>query len=305
MDLLRVDFHALRSLVLALNDAKRIRSADLPTLSLAQRGFARSWRDLCAGDAVQTVAFCEAAAAVAAVELGALDAAALRRGGLDDRAITDLFQKAVAKAGASLKSATQDRLFSALPRLIGSDPKGQEPAFVGRLQRQPRAGATHPSAGRLVLEPAESHADHCQVVAVAAVLFASESDLDVAPCFLAGIAHHLHNASLPDGGFAAENLIGDRWPSMVELAREEALSELPATLAASARDACEWIAGANDPGSRAFHAADVIDRVAEAAHFEHVARFRLAEALGPFGLVHPGPLKSFQDEVLAELGLGS
>lgn len=305
MDRIRTDLRALRPLLFALNDGKRIRSSDAPTHSISQRAFARSWRDLCAGEAVEAVALREAAAAVAAVELGAIDVGALRLGGLDDEAITRVFGRAIAKAGAVLSCSMRERLVAAWPGLLARQGDGDAPSFVSRLQQQPRAGATHPSAGRLVLEPAESHADHCQVVAVAAVLIAGQTDTDVVLPFLAGLAHHLHNASLPDGGFAAEELLGDQLQPVVERLRDDALGQLPATLAAQVRRACASMACADDATSQAFHAADVIDRVVEAAHFDRVARFRLAEALGPYGLVHPGPLKPFQDSVLAELGLSA
>lgn len=297
------DLRPLRPLLFALNDSKRIRSSDAPTHSVCQRAFARSWRDLCAGEAVESVALRETAAAVAAVELGAIDVGSLRHGGLDDAAITRVFEKAIAKAGAALHRSLRERLVDAWPGFLARREQRDAPAFVSRLQQQPRAGATHPSAGRLMLEPAESHADHCQVVAVAAVLIAGQTDTDVVLPFLAGLAHHLHNASLPDGGFAAEELLGDELQPVVQRLHENALSQLPEPLAVLVRRACASIACAEDATSQAFHAADVIDRVVEAAHFERVARFRLAEALGPYGLVHPGPLKPFQDGVLAELGL--
>lgn len=302
MDRLRTDLFPLRPLLLALNDGKRIRSADAPAHSLSQRAFARAWNDLCAGQSAEAVALRETAAAVAAVELGAIDVGALRQGGLDDRAITEVFESAIDKAGAALARSMRQRLIATLPAMLARRDGYYMPPFVRRLQQQPRAGATHPSAGRLVLEPAESHADHCHVVAIAATLIAGQAHIDVAPPFLAALAHHLHNAALPDGGFAAEALLGDRLQPVIERLRDAALSELPPTLAAQVQRACAAMVSADDASSQAFHAADVIDRVVEAAHFEHVARFRLADALGPFGLVHPGPLKPFQDGVLVELG---
>ncbi len=305
MDRIRVHLRALRPLLLALNDSKRIRSADAPAHSIAQRAFARSWCDLCAGEAVEQVALREAAASVAAVALGAIDVRALRLGGFDDAAIAQVFEGAIAKAGAVLRMPFRERLIAAWPASLNRRDGDNTPAFVRSLQQQPRAGATHPSAGRLMLEPAETHADHCQTVAVAAVLIAGQAGIDVVPPFLAGLAHHLHNASLPDGGFAAEELLGDRLQPLVERLRDTALSELPPALASQVQRACASMVSADEAAAQAFHAADVIDRVVEAAHFERVARFRLAEALGPYGLVHPGPLKSFQDGVLAELGLSA
>ena len=153
-----------------------------------------------------------------------------------------------------------------------------------------------------MLEPAESHADHSQAVAVAAVLIAGQASADVAAPFLAGLSHHLHNATLPDAGFAAEELLGAHWPALVDQAREQALRELPPRLAAKVRQSLSLVDRADDDLSRAFQTADVFDRVIEAEHFERIARYSLADALGARGLVHAGPLQGFQQSVLALAG---
>ncbi len=76
------------------------------------------------------------------------------------------------------------------------------PPFVPLLAAQPRAGATRPGHPRVILEPAENHAEHCAVVAVNGVLAAGVFGADPAGPFLTGLAHHLHNAYLPDAGDA-------------------------------------------------------------------------------------------------------
>ena len=76
------------------------------------------------------------------------------------------------------------------------------PGFVEALCRQPRAGATAPGRPRLIVEPPENHAEHCWAVAVYGALLADDVDADPADAFLLGLAHHLHNAVLPDAGFA-------------------------------------------------------------------------------------------------------
>ena len=298
---------ALRPLLVQLNNTKRMRSADEPQRSMAARSFARSWRDLAAGIDVETVAWREAAAAVSTVVLGAIDAASLCRAGLSEDKAHSILCSALVGAGDALTPAVLQRLTAAVPALINAASRTAEsvPSFVQRLQDQPRAGATSPTADRLMLEPAESHADHSLAVAVAAVLIAGQTGTNVAAPFLAGLAHHLHNATLPDGGFAAEELLGPHWPALVEEARAQALRQLPLQLADQVRQAWTLVDRADDDASRAFQTADVLDRVIEAGHFEQVSRYRLADALGTRGLVHAGPLQSFQQRVLALAGLAT
>ena len=294
----------LRPLLVRLNNTKRMRSADEPHRSMAARSFARTWRDLAAGAEPEAVAWREAAAAVSTVVLGAIDAASLRRAGLAESAVHDVLCTAIARAVDGLTPAVLQRLIAAVPalRASASSEPAPAPCFVQRLQDQPRAGATSPTADRLMLEPAESHADHSQAVAVAAVLIAGQASADVVAPFLAGLSHHLHNATLPDAGFAAEELLGAHWPALVDQAREQALRELLPRLAAKVRQSLTLVDRADDNTSRAFQTADVIDRVIEAEHFERIARYSLADALGARGLVHAGPLQGFQQSVLALAG---
>ena len=297
----------LQPLLVRLNNTKRMRSVDEPTRSVAARNFARAWRDLAAGADVEAVAWREAAAAMSTVVLGAIDAASLLRAGLAEDAVHTMLCTAIVNAGDALTPVVLQRLTAAVPALIScaTNPSALGLRFVAGLQDQPRAGATSPTADRLMLEPAESHADHSQAVAVAAVLIAGQGGANVVAPFLAGLSHHLHNAMLPDGGFAAEELLGSHWPALVEQAREQALCELPTRLVDQVRQALTLVDRADDDPSRAFQTADVLDRVIEAGHFEQIARYRLADALGTRGLVHAGPLHSFQQSVLASAGLAS
>ena len=134
----------LRPLLVRLNNIKRMRSADEPLRSLAERSFARTWRDLAAGADVETVAWREAAAAVATVVLGAIDSASLRRAGLAEDRVHTMLCTAIANAGDTLTPAVLQRLTAAVPALISSASNTVDPApgFVHRLQDQPRAGAT-------------------------------------------------------------------------------------------------------------------------------------------------------------------
>lgn len=302
----------LRSLLVRLNNTKRMRSADEPRRSVAQRNFARSWRDLAAGVDVEIVAWREAAAAVSTVVLGAIDASSLLRAGLPTDKVQNVLCDALMDAGSALPVSVLNRLITAVPALVAASSKVTteksptfEPGFVQRLQDQPRAGATSPMANRLMLEPAESHADHSLAVAVVAVLVAGQTNTNVDMPFLAGLAHHLHNATLPDGGFAAEELLGSSWLALVGQARAQAMFELSPRLVDQVQRALTLVERADDDASRAFQAADVLDRVIEAGHFEQVSRYRLADALDARGLVHAGSLQNFQQGVLVSAGLVS
>jgi len=67
--------------------------------------------------------------------------------------------------------------------------------------------------------------------------------------------------------------------------------------------ALQEIAAAATPNARAFHAADVVDRVLQMRHYARAAAFTLDQALDDLDLVHPGPVQSFHHEVLAAAAL--
>ncbi|WP_211103919.1 hypothetical protein [Skermanella pratensis] len=190
---------ALVPLLREVNDLKRVRAAGIEG-TLAARAFRRTWARLVAGDSPATVALRETALAVAAARLGGIDRAMLTRAGLDDDSAT-----AVLRNGFDAVAGPVDPILAVTLRdhLGEHEPAAAEPpAFVHDLERQPRAGATRPGHPRLVLEPPESHADHCFVTAVSAVLVGPSYGADPAGPFLAGLCHHFHNAVLPDSGFA-------------------------------------------------------------------------------------------------------
>lgn len=295
---------ALRPLLGRLSDLKRV---SYQGRSLTNRGFERAWVDLANGKAPADVARRETAAAVAAVELCGITPESLQRAGMPTDRILETFARAFEKAGALLPDRVRADL-RGCPLSAWDDPCRrdylQSPRFVGHLIMQPRAGATHPTKPRLILEPAESHADHCYMVAVIGFLLAANSGTDPVVPFLAGLAHHLHNAVLADAGFAGEALLAADWPRMVEKLTTDALAELLPDLAEAVRSALhECLPSPETASGKAFHAADVIDRVLEVVHFDRVSRFRLDTALDELELVHPGPFKAFQDRILAEVGL--
>ena len=293
-------------LLAQVRDLKRVRDARSPR-SLAERAFGRAWARLAGGEAPASVALSETAAAIAAVRLAGLDAGVMREHGLSGAEALGALGRAFDDAAAPLDPDLRTALRGALGPLPAD---AAEPAFVDALVRQPRAGATAPGLPRIVLEPAESHADHSLCTAVFGVVLAPRYGADPARVFLAGLAHHLFNTHLPDAGYAADTLLGDRLAGrMADASRERALATLPDALGAVVRDAllATHADAFETPDARAFHAADVLDRVLEMAWHERAARFRLADALGDgpdhLDICHAGFYQSFQRDVLASAGL--
>ena len=156
---------------------------------------------------------------------------------------------------------------------------------------------------RVVVEPPESHGDHCLTVAVYGVLIAPVVGADPVEPFLVGLAHHLHNVVLPDAGFAGEVLLGEDLPQVFTHLESEQLALLPAPLADRLRGLLTLRADAVAPASQAFHSADVLDRVLQVHHHARAAAFTASQALDDLELVHAGPVQSFHHAVLAAAGL--
>ena len=289
---------AFTPLAAEMGDLKRIRDASSPD-SLAVRAFRMAWGRLAAGEAVRDVALSSAADTVAAMRLGGLTLPVLAAAGVGDPGAV------LARGFDEVAQAVAQPLRAELRARLGQHRHAAPvPAFVEALIRQPRAGATCPGKPRLVLEPPENHGDHCLVVAVLGVLLSHSYGADPATVFLAGLAHHLHNAELPDSGFAGEMLLGDDLGPLIARLFDRALDTLPAALAETCRAALATIGDADTPDGRAFHAADVMDRVLQMRHYEDVARFTTLQALDDLDLVHAGPVQAFHRAVLHEAGLG-
>jgi fumarate hydratase class II len=82
-----------------------------------------------------------------------------------------------------------------------------------------------------------------------------------------------------------------------------ALDQLPDALRARIDSARTILADAETPEGRAFHAADVVDRVMQIDQHLRGASVTMAVVLDDMGLVHDGPFKAFHEIVLAEMGL--
>ena len=288
-----------------IGDLKRVHVAHAAG-SAAQRAFVRSWAALCAGADPGAVAAAECAAALAGARLAGVDAAVLRRCGLSAAQAGAVLGRAVDEVAGGLHPATLARARAAVPGLAADpDPAagGVLPGFVGALCRQPRAGATAPGRPRLVVEPAENHAEHCWAVAVYGALLADAVAADPGEAFLLGLAHHLHNAVLPDAGFAGETLLGPFLEPVLDQLTARELATLPTVLADRVRDLLGRRADAATPVGRAFHAADVLDRVLQCHHHARAAGFTAEQALVDLELVHAGPVAGYQHDVLAAAGL--
>ncbi len=290
----------LRPLLQEIGDAKRVRTAGAPG-SLCERAFGRAWARLVDGEEPERVALSETAAAVARARLAGIDGPVLRRAGLTSEQALDVLRRGYDEVADAVPSGVRDRLRDALPDVRPA--AGPPPGLVAALNAQPRAGATAPGRPRLVVEPPESHGDHCLTVAVYGVLLAPLVGADPVVPFLVGIAHHLHNVTLPDAGFAGEVLLGEHLaPVLDELERQE-LDRLPQALGDRLRGVLGLRADAGAPESQAFHAADVLDRVLQQRYHAAAAGFTLEHALEELELVHEGPLQAYGLQVLAEAGL--
>ncbi|MDT7952455.1 MAG: hypothetical protein RQ966_13210 [Acetobacteraceae bacterium] len=290
---------SLAALGAELGDLKRLRDASSSD-SLASQLFRRGWAALVGGQPLAEVALASTGSAVAACRLGGIDRGVLETAGLAAVDAVRVIGRAFDEMAEPVEAELGDRLRRHLDTPLWC---GTVPAFAEALIRQPRAGATCPGKPRIVLEPPEGHGDHCMIVAVLACLLAPRFGAAPETAFLAGMAHHLHNAHLPDSGFAGEVLLGEHLAQVMSTLFARELATLPARLADETRVALDQIGDADNPVGRAFNAADVIDRVLQMRHYDQVAQFRTVQALEDLDLVHVGPVQAFHYGVLRDAGL--
>lgn len=290
---------SLVPLAVELCDLKRVRDASSPD-SLASRMFRRGWAALSAGQDPADVAMQTTADALAAARLGGIDREVLIFAGVGDPAATTVLERSFDEVAGPVDGGLCRLL---RPQLGQPYRPGPAPVFAEALIRQPRAGATCPGKPRIVLEPPEGHGDHCLVVAVLAAVLAPRYGADPAAAFLAGMAHHFHNAALPDSGFAGEILLGEDLTPILQRLFARELATLPEPLRGTIAAALAHIPDASTPVGQAFHAADVMDRVLQMRHYDQVARFTVDQALDDMDLVHAGPTQAFHQAVLQDAGL--
>jgi hypothetical protein len=127
---------------------------------------------------------------------------------------------------------------------------------------------------------------------------------DPTPAFLCGLAHHVHNAWLPDAGFAGETVLGESTlATVMSNLRRRALSELPDQLAAHVTAALALIEADEGVSAQAFQAADVLDRVLHLRRYERQVSFSLPVAVDEYEIVHAGPLQELGLQFLDAAGL--
>lgn len=304
-----------------INDLKRVRAPGIePSVagawfrSSAAYLFHGAARNGAAGDEedrCRLVAHRVTAEAIAATRLGAITVDDLVAGGVDEEAANRIFRRAAEERREALDTELYGVLVksldgSGLPRTsppVGDLADDVSGSWIERLVAQPRAGATAPGHARIVLEPVESCAEHCLVTAVYAVMLAPSFGAEPDAAFATGLAHHIHNARLPDAGFAGEALIGDELDGLVSTLRDAVLAQMDN---AAAERVAPWLAeidSVDTPLARTFHTADTIDRVLQMDYFAQCNRFTLDTALVDMELVHAGPIQEFQFAQLANAGL--
>ncbi|GBU17735.1 MULTISPECIES: hypothetical protein [Methylobacterium] len=290
---------ALRELLVEAGDLKRVRSAGRFG-SIAERLFARGWAHLTGGVPPEEVALEITATALAATRLCDLDEAFLSAAGLTDEQVTGVLVAGFDAVTEPVDPALRERLRERL-RNRREMAEGRVPAFVAALAEQPRAGVTCPGKPRILFEPPENHAEHCLVVAVYGVVLSPFYRADPGTVFLAAMAHHFHNAAMPDAGFTGEMLLGDLLGPVMRETTEWALDELEPELRGEVERARAVLPDDATAEGRAFHAADAIDRVLQIAQHLRGASTTMGQVLDDMELVHAGPVKDFHDRVLRDM----
>lgn len=287
---------ALVPLFREIGNLKRIRAAHADG-SRAANLFRRAWSRISGGADARAVALKIAADGCVGATLGAIDAAILRAAELNGTEIETILLRAFEAAAAPVEENLRGELRGQIAAEIDFE-ESCVPHFVELLSNQPRSGATKVGAPKLVFDQPENHAEHCIAVGIFGVLLAPVYGADIETVFCAALAHHFHNAYLPDSGFAGEKHLGEFLPRVFEAFRRECLAELPENTHGKIRRALKIIETADAPEARAFHAADVIDRVLQMRHHAESNEFTLRYAMEEAELVHAGAIQAFHYEVL-------
>ncbi|MCP9236936.1 hypothetical protein [Lewinella sp. JB7] len=305
---------ATAGLFAELQDLKRLAPAGV-RYSLSDELFVGAWDDLLSGTAWDTVADRSSVRAVLYVLFPGVGAEFFRAAGLSATAVTEVCTGAFERTlSGRVPSATYRRLATQLPTILeefagggAREPakfrKPTRPPCLQKLREQPRAGATHPDHPRLVLMPPESHADHCLLTAVYACLVADDYGAAPGEAFVCGLAHHLHNAFLPDCGWAGELALEPYLEQVIANCRSAALREFDPVLRDRLTDVLRHHESIATPVGKAISTGDVLDRVLDVKWRVRAASVSEQKVLGELDLVHPGPLKDFQTDLLTKTGL--
>ncbi|MCY7346917.1 MAG: hypothetical protein LH614_11940, partial [Pyrinomonadaceae bacterium] len=193
--------------------------------------------------------------ALIGANLGAIDAEVLRSADLGRNEIETILSRAFDAVAAPVDAS----LRTEMRELIGEESNSEEaenPHFVELLIRQPRSGATKVGAPKMIFDQPENHAENSIIVGIYAVLLAPVYRADIETVFSAALAHHFHNAYLPDSGFAGEESLGEFMPAIFDSFRRRCLSEIPEKLHEKIWSALKVIEKADAPEAQAFHAAE-------------------------------------------------
>ena len=307
----RSSLRQLSTLLAELEDLKRQQPAHYAR-SIASTLFVESWKRLLAGEQADRIALETTTKAIIHVLLPGCDARFVHEAGLSQSDTTEVYQKALREgAQGRIDPGLYEALAACVPNIVNgyfseTNARSEEDSsawFVDVLCRQPRAGATKPGTPRLLLIPPEMHSDHCLVTGVFAVLLSSHYEAVPTRPFWAGLSHHLHNAVLPDCGFSGEMLLEPWLAGIMQRARERALAGLDESVARTVREGLATHEAIEVAEGRAASAADVIDRVLDVQWRTRAAHVQNEDILSELELVHAGPLKNFQTELLAEAGI--
>ena len=283
-----------------IGNLKRIRAAESSD-SLAARMFERAWEKINDGEAVRSVAVAIVAEAVCTANLGAIDAQVLRRAALSDDEIETILIHAFNSVAAPIDENFCVELRGRIRNLAheSESQKRHSPLrFVENLKNQPRSGATKTGAPKRIFDQPENHAEHCLAVAVIGALLAGRFAAMPETVFLIALIHHFHNAYLPDSGFAGEEALSEFLPRVFDSFRRECLREVPENLHETIWTQFEAIEAADTPEAKAFHAADVFDRVLQMLHHAETNEFTLRYAMEEAELVHAGAVRDFHYDAL-------
>ena len=284
-----------------IGNLKRIRAANLQT-SFAAELFARAWRQIINGANVRRVGLEITRDAVIGANLGAINAAVLQSANLQTDEIATILRRAFDAQSAPVIPTLREELRNLIAE-ENAETESETPQFAQLLAVQPRSGATKVGAPKMIFDAPENHAGHSIIVGVYGCLFAPVFGADVETVFTAALAHHFHNAYLPDSGFAGEESLGEFLPRIFNAFRRRCLAQVPENLHDSIWNALAAIETADTPEAQAFHAADVFDRVLQMRHHAEANEFTLKYAMEEAELVHAGAIQEFHYEVLRAANL--
>lgn len=285
-----------------INDVKRLYARNLGSHSYTSLVFFGATKALHCNEPLQAAAWC--AAIVGAARLGAITPSVLRDIEIDRFDRTVILKNSIL-AHESLAMPLLGCLSDACELLdqICIENTLPNSDWASRLAASPRAGATCPGKPRIALEPAEMHSDHCTMVAAYGFLLADTFGADREDAWLIGLCHHLHNAYLPDAGFTGEILLGNHLAPVIDSLRLRVLDTFSDHYRDRVSRLFNEINDLESPLAQTFHAADTIDRVVQMEHYERAARFKVAQALEEFNLVHEGAAQEFQHALLQSIGI--